>query len=133
MINERYKSLSNVEWAFRSSKTTHLEMRPIHVRLASRTRGHTFVVMLAYLIIQELSFCWKGKEVTVEEGIKELCSLSTMDQNIAGVNIMGRIPEPRPLSEELLDLAKVILPETLPSSTFDVSTRKKLVKRRETS
>jgi hypothetical protein len=27
-------------------------MRPIHVRLASRTRGHALVVMLAYRIVQ---------------------------------------------------------------------------------
>jgi hypothetical protein len=30
-------------------------MRPIHVRLESRTRGHAFVVMLAYSIIQALA------------------------------------------------------------------------------
>jgi len=40
LIHQRYKDLALVEWAFRTSKTVQLEMRPIYVRLASRTRGH---------------------------------------------------------------------------------------------
>ena len=39
-IHDRYKDLAQVEWAFRTSKTTHLEVRPVHVRLESRTRAH---------------------------------------------------------------------------------------------
>jgi transposase len=35
-----------VEQAFRTAKTALLEMRPITVRLESRTRGHALVVML---------------------------------------------------------------------------------------
>ena len=42
-IHNRYKDLALVETAFRTSKTFHLELRPIYVRLASRTRGHVFV------------------------------------------------------------------------------------------
>ena len=49
-IHERYKDLALVESAFRSCKTVHLEMRPVYVRLATRTRAHAFVVMLAYYI-----------------------------------------------------------------------------------
>ena len=40
LIHDRYQDLALVEWAFRTSKTVQLEMRPIHVCLASRTRGH---------------------------------------------------------------------------------------------
>jgi len=47
-VHARYKDLALVEQAFRTSKTVELEMRPIHVRLESRTRGHAFVIMLAY-------------------------------------------------------------------------------------
>ena len=57
-VHNRYKDLSQVEWAFRTSKTSMLEARPIYVRLASRTRGHLLVVMLAYLIVRELADCW---------------------------------------------------------------------------
>ena len=45
-IHDRYKDLSKVEWAFRTMKTTHLELRPHYVRKSSRTEGHVFVVML---------------------------------------------------------------------------------------
>ncbi len=130
-INMRYKSLSDVEWAFRSSKTVNLELRPINVRLASRTRGHTFVVMLAYLIIQELRNLWRDIETTVEEGIKELSSLCITDVKLNGALSTGLIPKPRKTVKKLLDAANVQLPTALPMATFNVSTRKKLVKRRK--
>ena len=45
-----YKSLSQVERAFRSMKTVDLEVRPIHHRLAERVRAHVFLCMLAYYV-----------------------------------------------------------------------------------
>ena len=53
-IHDRYKDLALVEWAFRTSKTGHLEMRPLFLRREARTRGHAFVVELAYRMIQTL-------------------------------------------------------------------------------
>jgi transposase len=50
-IHECYKDLALVESAFRTCKTVSLELRPLHVRLSTSTRGHVFVVMLAYMII----------------------------------------------------------------------------------
>jgi transposase len=41
-IHDRYKDLALVEWAFRTSKTVTLEVRPVHVRTESHTRGHVF-------------------------------------------------------------------------------------------
>lgn len=130
-INARYKSLASVEWAFRTSKTVNLEMRPVNVRLASRTHGHALVVMLAYLIIQELGNRWNKLEITVEEGIKELCTLCTTDVKLNGVMSVGLIPAPRQSIENLLTAAGVKLPKVLPMAAFNVSTRKKLVGRRK--
>ncbi len=48
IIHGRYKDLALVEWTFRTIKTVELEIRPVLVRLAKRTREHAFVVMLAY-------------------------------------------------------------------------------------
>jgi DDE family transposase len=45
-----YKSLSQVERAFRSIKTVDLEVRPIHHRLGDRVRAHVFLCMLAYYV-----------------------------------------------------------------------------------
>src|SRR5512144_2676291 len=41
-----YKSLAQVERAFRSLKSIDLEVRPVHHRLAGRVRAHVFLCML---------------------------------------------------------------------------------------
>jgi len=46
-----YKDLAGVERAFRSLKTVHLEMRPIHHRLEERVKAHVFICMLAYYVL----------------------------------------------------------------------------------
>jgi Transposase DDE domain len=45
-----YKSLSQVERAFRSLKTVDLKIRPIHHWLEGRVRAHIFLCMLAYYV-----------------------------------------------------------------------------------
>ena len=45
-----YKSLAQVEHAFRCLKSEDLEVRPIHHRLAGRVRAHVFLCMLAYYV-----------------------------------------------------------------------------------
>jgi transposase len=45
-----YKSLANVERAFRSAKSVDLKVRPIHHRLANRVRAHILLCMLAYYV-----------------------------------------------------------------------------------
>ena len=46
-IDARYRDLQKVERNFRSMKTGLLEVRPIFVRKASRTKAHVFLSMLA--------------------------------------------------------------------------------------
>ena len=131
LVHERYKDLALVEWAFRTSKTVQLEMRPIHVRLADRTRGHAFVVMMAYRIVKELAACWQSIDLTVQEGLKELDALCVAEISIAGQGSYHRIPEPRDLSRQLLDAANVKLPPFLPSKGVKVATKKKLTSSRK--
>ena len=45
-----YKSLSQVERAFRSLKTVDVEIRPIWHRLSDRVKAHVFLCMLAYYV-----------------------------------------------------------------------------------
>lgn len=45
-----YKSLSNVEKAFRTFKSVDLKVRPIHHHLADRVRAHVLMCMLAYYV-----------------------------------------------------------------------------------
>jgi len=129
-VHDRYKDLSLVEWAFRSSKTVHLEMRPVYVRRESRTRGHAFVVMMAYRIIKELSSRWQALNVTAEEGIKELTMLCMTEVRVNGVAQYNQIPQPRDLTSLLLKAAGLKLPKAIPAKGIVVTTKKKLQKRR---
>jgi transposase len=52
-VDERYRSLQQVERNFRTLKTGFLEIRPVFVRKADRTRGHALVSMLALKIVRE--------------------------------------------------------------------------------
>nr|VFJ56015.1 MAG: Transposase [Candidatus Kentron sp. FM] len=128
IIHDRYKDLAQVEWAFRTSKTTHLEIHPLYVRFKQRTRGHAFIVMMAYRIVKELSSLWNSVDVTVQEGINELDSLCSTFVCIEGSKSFHRIPEPRTLSRQLLELANVELPPVFPAKNVSVDTKKKLSK-----
>ena len=70
-VHDRYKDLTQVEQAFRTCKTTHLETRPIHVRTEAHRRAHVLVVMLADFIRRVLSRAWAALDVTVEEGLQQ--------------------------------------------------------------
>jgi len=131
-IHSRYKDLAQVEWAFRTSKTVCLEMRPVNVRLARRTRGHVFVVMLAYRIVRELAGRWRDLNLTVEEGIHELTTLCATELLVNGKPRCQTIPEPRSSIRQLLKAAAVRLPETLPCKGICVATRKRLPENRIT-
>jgi len=131
VVHERYKDLALVEWAFRSSKTVHLEARPIYVRRESRTRGHVFVVMLAYLIIAELARRWQELDTTVEEGIKALSTICATKVLLKGVVRCMQIPRPRETLQRLLGTAGINLPDALPSKGVVVTTKKKLPERRK--
>ena len=132
VVHDRYRSLALVEQAFRTSKTVALEMRPIHVRLESRTRGHAFVVMLAYRIVQHLAQCWRDLDVTVGEGIAQLASLCAIDVVMGGTTTCAQVPTPRHQVRQLVDAAAVTLPDVIPRTGVIVATRKKLTSRRAT-
>jgi hypothetical protein len=54
-----YKSLAQVERAFRSLKTVDLKVRPIHHRKADRVRAHIFLCMLAYYAEWHMREAWR--------------------------------------------------------------------------
>jgi len=83
-VHSRYKSLAMVEEAFRTCKTGHLELRPIYVRKAGRTRAHVFVVMLSYLFVQELRECWRETDATVQENLSAISGLCGVRMSIHG-------------------------------------------------
>ncbi len=129
--HDRYKDLTQVEQAFRTCKTTHLETRPIHVRTEAHTRAHVLVVMLAYLLRGVLSRAWAALDVTVEEGLQQLKALSATEMKSNEGGSCLRIPTPNPACRDLLQALDIRLPDVLPHVKVRVDTRKKLQERRK--
>lgn len=129
-VHARYKDLAMVEQAFRTSKTVELEMRPIHVRLESSTRGHALVVMLAYRLVRELARRWADLDLTVGEGIRQLATLCVTEIIADGQVRCGTVPEPRPEVARLIALSGVKMPALIQPRKAKVATKKKLPTRR---
>jgi len=126
LVHDRYKALASVEYAFRTCKTGHLEVRPIFLRRAERTRAHAFVVMLAYQIIQYLASCWSPLDVTVEEGLHALTTLCLVEVAPKNAPRSHCLPIPRDAIAQLLRRADITLPKVFSLSGTRVSTKKKL-------
>jgi len=62
-----YKSLSQVERAFRSIKTVDLKVRPIRHHLADRVRAHILLCMLAYYVEWHMREAWRSLLFTDED------------------------------------------------------------------
>lgn len=129
-IHQRYKDLAYVETAFRDMKTNLLNMRPINVRKADRTRAHVFIVMLSYMISKYLREEWKNFDVTVDEGVNELSTICCIETSIGAVKY-NQIPQPRKTAEELISSLEIKLPDAMPCSEIKVATRKKLNHKRK--
>jgi len=132
VVDARYRDLAQVEWLFRISKTAMLELRPIFVRLAERTRGHALVVMLAYQVSRTLAGMWARLDTTVEEGLRELDQLCAHEVSVRNAYAFTQIPRPRESVQALLEAAGFTLPATLPNSRRTaVDTKRKLQDRRK--
>ena len=66
-VDGRYRDLQKVERNFRTIKTTFLEIRPIFVRKAKRTKAHVFVAMLALKITRQFEAGLRKEFGTVGE------------------------------------------------------------------
>jgi len=130
-VHDRYRDLTQVEKAFRTCKTSMLEIRPVFVRTEKSTRGHVLVVMLAYLIVRYLQKAWSQFDVTVEEGLARFSTLSTIEMTVKNKGQCLKIPEPRQDCRQLLDALKIRMPKALPGTRGNVDTRKKLPERRK--
>jgi transposase len=67
-----YKSLAQVERAFRSIKTMDLKVRPIHHHLEDRVRAHIFLCMLAYYVEWHMRQAWAPLMFTDEDQAAKL-------------------------------------------------------------
>jgi len=133
VVHDRYKDLTLVEKAFRTCKTSLLEVRPVYVRTEKSTKGHLLVVMLAYMIVRYLQQAWKDFDLTVEDGLKQLSTLCSMKIKVKNHETCLKIPKARDQVERLLKAVEVKIPAALPYRNVPVVTRKKLTDRRKNS
>jgi transposase len=128
-IHARYKDLTLVEEAFRTFKRGLLNVQPTYVRTGASTKGHVFVVMLAYLLQRELDKYWHELDMTVAEGIDELGSIRGTEIELQQAAYQT-VPEATGLSQQLLAALNIQLPKVLPLRKVHVATRKSLVRER---
>ena len=71
-VHDRYVDLTRVERDFRTLKTGLLEIRPVFLRKAERTRGHAVVSLLALKLARELDRRMAPLGLTVNDGVERL-------------------------------------------------------------
>ena len=130
-LHDRYCDLEMVERAFRTMKTSHLELRPVFVRKKTSTQGHVFVVMLALYLQRELEKSIVDEDITVEEAIKELAAIHMQEVKLGKTTIQN-IPKPTALGAKILKKASITVPTSLPKIVAKVSSKKKLPSERKT-
>jgi transposase len=71
-VHDRYVDLTRVERDFRTLKTGLLEIRPVFLRKAKRTRGHAVVSLLALKLAREVDRRIAPLGLTVEDAMERL-------------------------------------------------------------
>jgi len=71
-VHDRYVDLTRVERDFRTLKTGLLEIRPVFLRKADRTRGHALVSLLALKLARELERRVAPLGLTVDDAVERL-------------------------------------------------------------
>jgi len=113
IIWDRYGDLQKVERDFRTMKTSGLQLRPIFLRKANRTRAHAFVTMLALKISRELQRRVAPLDLTVEDALDRLegVRLVTLADPALG---LWRLPSKwAPEQREVLDVLPRLPPPRL--------------------
>ena len=111
IINDQYKELNLVEGAFRSCKTRHLEVQRVFVQTEANTRGHVFVLMVAYLIVWDRKRAWNKFDLTMKKGLEVLNSLCAMELSIKGGGSCLWVPNPAAQTKKLLNALKIKRPD----------------------
>ena len=109
-IHERYKQLTQVESAFREMKGDILNIRPLYLRKAERTKGHIVVVMLGYMILHKINNLWSSVKETMEESLDVLTNLCVLKVESNESSIL-KLPTPNEECKNLLNLAKIKWPK----------------------
>jgi len=123
-IHNVYKSLSQVEWFFRTSKD-FLGARPIWVRTKEHTVAHLLIIMMAYKLERYLRNHWRDLNNTVAEGIELLKQYSGNIIELGKERLLT-IPQPNKNDKAFFENLNIELPQTVPYKEIKFATRKKL-------
>ena len=116
-VHDRYKDLQKVEQNFRQMKTALLEVRPVYVRKAARTRGHVFIAMLALkitrLMEQRLKYAFgttdTGEDAeNIASALSALSRLSLQHYHLGSEVVLG-LPRPDARQAQILSALDVQL------------------------
>ncbi len=91
-VHDHYVSLTAVERGFRTLKTGLLEVRPVFLRKASRTRRHALVSLFALKLARELDRRVAPLGLTVEEALDRLKGVRLVRLGEPGLGLW-RLPE----------------------------------------
>ena len=117
-VDERYRDLQNVERDFRTIKTSFLEIRPIFLRKADRTKAHVFVAMLALKITRRfetllhLAFGTTGgnpNTMTLDDALVALSRMTYLYQTINGQR-HPVLPRPDEMQASILNALGLTFP-----------------------
>lgn len=113
IIHDSYKSLSEVELAFRTFKTGLEEVRPIYLRKEKRTRAHVFICMLSYMVVKYIWDRTKELEYTREFIFKTLDNIQYINYKIDETTLKLLPRTYQEAQQAILDKLKIKLPTNL--------------------
>jgi len=118
-VDARYRDLQKVERDFRTIKTTFLEIRPIFLRKADRTRAHVLVAMLALKITRRFESLLRKvfgttdespDAITPEDALVALGRLTYLYQTDQSGQRHTLLPRPDALQSQILDALGLSFP-----------------------
>jgi transposase len=122
MVHKVYKSLYRVECDFRNMKTD-LEVRPVFVRKASRTRGHVLVVMLALILRRELEKRLKPVQIEVGHALRDMTGWTILREFLGPIRF-SRLPVPNARQQMILGALGIQQPTSLAVPSKNIRQKK---------
>jgi transposase len=132
----QYKSLADVERAFRTLKSVDLRIRPIHHRLEHRVRAHILLCVLAYYIEWHMRKAWRqlmfADEDQAAKASRDPVAPAQRSEEAQAKARNRTLPDGTPahsFATLLAELSSIVrntclaTPPDQPASTFDAVTR----------
>ncbi|MGH7336437.1 MAG: IS1634 family transposase [Myxococcota bacterium] len=113
--HDRYKDLQKVERDFKLLKTGELEIRPIYLRKANRTRAHALVAMLALRVLRLLESRVGPLGITARDALDRLQGIRVVTLTDPSLGLWQLPARFTPTQQEVLDCLPPLPPPLLAS------------------